>query len=60
MGISTDPYVSAAQWTNPDTKSAVNTPQTRGKYNTYVETMFAEHKFRVFYSNWTHRFQELD
>ena len=58
MGISTDPYVSAAQWTNPDTKSAVNTPQTRSKYRTYV-SVSAEYKFRNLYSNWTHRFQEL-
>ena len=37
MGRSTDPHVSAAQWTNPDAKSAVSIPATEIGLSKYRE-----------------------
>lgn len=38
MGRSTDPHVSAPQWTSPDAKSAVSIPATENQFEEQIST----------------------
>lgn len=44
MGRSTDPHVSAPQWTSPDAKSAVSIPAAENERVRKVRTTNTEHK----------------
>ena len=50
MGRSTDPHVSAPQWTKPDAKSAVSIPATK---NEFEDEKIRESKHWFWMQIWT-------